>query len=175
MLFRSLNLGYSVVDSATVIATHASKLLREQLDTLFGHDEVGKLGQYLATLSPRLAEELNLALTQMQQLRVFRQLLKEQVSLTDIRTIATTLLDASELTKDPVLLAADVRCALKRQIVRQVIGQRELLATFTLDERLEQTLLAAMNQAQQQGKVALASFPVDPQLLAQLQHNMPLV
>jgi flagellar biosynthesis protein FlhA len=172
---KALNLGYSVVDSATVIATHASKLLREQLDTLFGHDEVGKLGQYLATLSPRLAEELNLALTQMQQLRVFRQLLKEQVSLTDIRTIATTLLDSSELTKDPVLLAADVRCALKRQIVRQVIGQRELLATFTLDERLEQTLLAAMNQAQQQGKVALDSFPVDPQLLAQLQQNMPLV
>ena len=172
---KALNLGYSVVDSATVIATHASKLLREQLDTLFGHDEVGKLGQYLATLSPRLAEELNLALSQMQQLRVFRQLLREQVSLTDIRTIATTLLDSSELTKDPVLLAADVRCALKRQIVRQVIGQREQLATFTLDDRLEQTLLAAMNQSQQQGKVALDSFPVDPQLLSQLQQHMPLV
>lgn len=41
-----------MVDSATVIATHASKLLREQLDALFGHDEVGKLGQYLASQSP---------------------------------------------------------------------------------------------------------------------------
>ncbi|MCH7348194.1 lateral flagellar biosynthesis protein LfhA [Aeromonas sp. MR7] len=172
---KALNLGYSVVDSATVIATHASKLLREQLDSLFGHDEVGKLGQYLATQSPRLAEELNLALTQMQQLRVFRQLLKEQISLTDIRTIATTLLDASELTKDPVLLASDVRCALKRQIVRQAIGSRDILAAFTLEDRLEQTLLAAMNQSQQQGKIQLDSFPVDPQLLAQLQQNMPLV
>nr|WP_282101140.1 lateral flagellar biosynthesis protein LfhA [Aeromonas genomosp. paramedia] len=172
---KALNLGYSVVDSATVIATHASKLLREQLDGLFGHDEVGKLGQYLATQSPRLAEELNLALTQMQQLRVFRQLLKEQISLTDIRTIATTLLDASELTKDPVLLASDVRCALKRQIVRQAIGSRDILAAFTLDDRLEQTLLTAMNQSQQQGKIQLDSFPVDPQLLAQLQQNMPLV
>lgn len=172
---KALNLGYSVVDSATVIATHASKLLREQLDGLFGHDEVGKLGQHLATQSPRLAEELNLALTQMQQLRVFRQLLKEQISLTDIRTIATTLLDASELTKDPVLLASDVRCALKRQIVRQAIGSRDVLAAFTLDDRLEQTLLTAMSQSQQQGKIQLDSFPVDPQLLAQLQQNMPLV
>ncbi len=44
-----------------------------------------------------------------------------------------------------------------------------------LDDRLEQTLLAAMNQSQQQGKIQLDSFPVDPQLLAQLQQNMPLV
>jgi len=79
------------------------------------------------------------------------------------------------LTKDPVLLASDVRCALKRQIVRQAIGNRDVLATFTLDDRLEQTLLAAMNQSQQQGKIQLDSFPVDPQLLAQLQQNMPLV
>lgn len=172
---KALNLGYSVVDAATVVATHLSKLLREHLDELFGHDEVGKLGQYLSTQSPRLGEELNLALTQMQQLRVYRQLLREQVSLTDIRTIATTLLDSSEITKDPVLLASDVRCALKRQLVRQAIGNRDVLATFTLDERLEQTLLAALNQSQQQGKTALDSFPIDPQLLAQLQQNMPLV
>jgi flagellar biosynthesis protein FlhA len=74
-----------------------------------------------------------------------------------------------------VLLASDVRCALKRQLIRQAIGQREVLATFTLDDRLEQTLLTALNQSQQHGKVALDSFPVDPNLLAQLQQNMPLV
>jgi flagellar biosynthesis protein FlhA len=172
---KALNLGYSVVDSATVVATHLSKLLKEHLDELFGHDEVGKLGQHLATQSPRLHEELNIALTQMQQLRVYRLLLREQVSLNDVRTIATTLLDSSEITKDPVLLASDVRCALKRQLIRQAIGQREVLATFTLDDRLEQTLLTALNQSQQHGKVALDSFPVDPNLLAQLQQNMPLV
>ncbi|MGL4205340.1 MAG: lateral flagellar biosynthesis protein LfhA [Aeromonadaceae bacterium] len=172
---RALNLGYSVVDAATVIATHLSKVLREQLDELFGHEEVGKLSAHLATISAKLAEELNTVLTPMQQLRVFRQLLKEQVSLLDIRTIATTLLDASELTKDPILLASDVRCALKRSIVRQAIGERQLLATFTLDDRLEQTLLTALNQAQQQGKVQLDGFPVDPALLAQLQQKMPMV
>lgn len=50
-----------------------------------------------------------------------------------------------------------------------------LVAAFTLDDRLEQTLLTAMSQSQQQGKIQLDSFPVDPQLLAQLQQNMPLV
>lgn len=172
---RALNLGYSVVDSATVIATHLSKLLREQLDELFGHEEVSKLSAHLAEIAPKLAEELNTALNPMQLLRVYRQLLKDQVSLLDIRTIATTLLDASEITKDPILLASDVRCALKRTIVRQAIGERTLLATFTLDDRLEHTLLTALNQAQQQGKVQLDGFPVDPSLLAQLQQKMPMI
>ncbi len=172
---RALNLGYSVVDAATVIATHLSKLLREQLDELFGHEEVGKLSAHLAEIAPKLAEDLNSALTPMQLLRVYRQLLKDQVGLLDIRTIATTLLDACELTKDPILLASDVRCALKRSIVRQAIGERTMLATFTLDDRLEHTLLTALNQAQQQGKVQLDGFPVDPGLLAQLQQKMPMV
>lgn len=172
---KALNLGYSVVDSATVIATHLSKLLREQLDELFGHEEVSKLSAHLAEIAPKLVEELNAALNPMQLLRVYRQLLKDQVSLLDIRTIATTLLDASEITKDPILLASDVRCALKRTIVRQAIGDRTLLATFTLDDRLEHTLLTALNQAQQQGKVQLDGFPVDPALLAQLQQKMPMI
>ena len=50
-----------------------------------------------------------------------------------------------------------------------------MLATFTLEDRLEQTLLTALNQAQQQGKVQLDGFPVDPHLLGQLQQMMPQV
>jgi len=172
---KALNLGYSVVDSATVIATHLSKVMRENLEELFGHEEVGRLHEHLAQISPRLSEELNAALTPIQQLRVFRLLLRDQVSLSDIRTIATSMLNSVDITKDPVLLAADVRCALKRSIVRQAIGDREVLATFTLDDRLEQALLSALNQSQQQGKVALDSFPVDPTLLAQLQQRMPAI
>jgi flagellar biosynthesis protein FlhA len=172
---KALNMGYSVVDAATVISTHTSKVIRENLETLFGHNEVGKLGQHLANLSPKLAEELNAALTPIQQLRIFKLLLKELVSLNDIRLIATTLLDASELTKDPVLLTSDTRCALRRQIVKQINGSRDVMSIFTLDERLEEILLSAMTQAQRQGKIQLDSFPIDPQLLTQLQQKMPLV
>lgn len=172
---KALNLGYSVVDAATVIATHLSRILRENLDELFGHGDVSKLSEHLSAVESKLADDLNVALTPIQQLRVYRQLLKDQVSLLDIRAIATTLLDSCEITKDSVLLASDVRCALKRNIIKQAIGDSKLLATFTLDDRLEQTLLTALNQAQQQGKVQLDSFPVEPNLLAQLQQKMPMV
>ncbi|WKE67435.1 flagellar biosynthesis protein FlhA [Gallaecimonas kandeliae] len=170
---KALNLGYSVVDSATVIGTHLGKVMREHLDELFGHDEALALSERLKGLSEKLAESLNTQLNPIQLLRVYRQLLADQVSLLDIRTIATTLIDSCELTKDPVLLAADVRCALKRSLIRQAIGEREQLTTMTLDDKLEQTLMKALNQAQQGGKVALDSFPIEPSLLGKLQQVMP--
>ena len=172
---KALNLGYSVVDVPTVIATHVGKVMREHLDELFGHEEVLQLGERLKAVGEKLFENLNGQLTAVQQLRVYRQLLADQVSLADIRTIATTLVDSAEFSKDPVLLAADVRCALKRSLLRQAIGEREVLTGLTLDDKLEQTLLKALNQAQQGGKVALDSFPIEPSLLAKLQQNMPLV
>ena len=170
---KALNLGYSVVDNATVIATHVSKLIRESLPEMLQHDDVMALSDRLAKQSPKLAESLSTALTPILQLKVYRLLLKEQVSLKDIRTIATTLLDCSEESKDPVLLAADVRCALRSSILHSIAGSSQQLNVLTLAPELEQTLLTALNQSQQQGKISLDSFPVEPQLLAQLQQKMP--
>jgi flagellar biosynthesis protein FlhA len=170
---RALNLGYSVVDCATVISTHVGKVMREHLEELFTHDDVLALGQRLREVSEKLAESLNGQLSPIQQLRVFRPLLADQVSLSDIRTIATTLIDSAEITHDPVLLAADVRCALKRSLIQQINGNRASLNVVTLADELEQTLTKALQQAQQNGKVSLDSFPVDPQLLGRLQQAMP--
>jgi len=172
---KALNLGYSVVDNATVIATHVSKLIRESLPDMLQHDDVIALNDRLAKQSPKLAESLSTALTPIQQLKVYRLLLKEQVSLKDIRTIATTLLDCSENSKDPVLLAADVRCALRNSILHSIAGSAPQINVLTLAPELEQTLMTALNQSQQQGKIALDSFPVEPQLLAQLQQKMPQI
>ncbi|NMH66754.1 flagellar biosynthesis protein FlhA [Shewanella salipaludis] len=170
---KALNLGYSVVDNATVIATHVSKQLRESLSELLQHDDIMQLTDRLSKQAPKLAESLTTALTPIQLLKVFRLLLKEQVPLKDIRTIATTLLECSEQSKDPVLLAADVRCALRNSILQQIAGNSAKLKVLTLTPELEQTLMTALNQSQQQGKVALDSFPVEPNLLAQLQQRMP--
>jgi len=108
--------------------------------------------------------------------RVFRVLLAEGVSLKDIVVIGTTLLDASETTKDPILLAAEVRCALRRQIVSSLFGKKKDMPAFNLSAELENMLLGSLNQARQNGggKVALDNYPIDPQLLSQLQINMPV-
>jgi hypothetical protein len=56
---------------------------------------------------------------------VYRQLLTEEVSLRDIVSIATALVEGSESSKDPVLLCADVRYALRRNIVPSIGGERK--------------------------------------------------
>jgi flagellar biosynthesis protein FlhA len=171
---HALGLGYQVVEAPSAIATHVSKLIREYLPELFRHEDVAALMERLTALSPKLAGSLDKALTHTQLLRVFRVLLQESVSLKDIVPIATTLLDSSETTKDPILLAAEVRCALRRQIVSSLFGQRTEMLAFNLGGELENMLLGSLNQARQTGKVVLDNYPIDPHLLAQLQVNMPV-
>ncbi|BDT57925.1 hypothetical protein MasN3_14190 [Massilia varians] len=161
---------------ASAIATHTSKVVREYLHELFRHEDVPAILERLQALSPKLAGALEKALTHTQLLRVFRVLLAEGVSLKDIVVIATTLLDSSETTKAPILLAAEVRCALRRQIVSGLFGKKKDMPAFNPSAELENMLLGSLNQARQNngGKVALDNYPIDPQLLSQLQINMPV-
>jgi flagellar biosynthesis protein FlhA len=173
---HALGQGYQVVEVASAIATHASKIAKDYLSELFRHEDVPAMMDRLTALSPKLASALDKALTHTQLLRVFRVLLGENVSLKDIVVIATTLLDSSESTKDPILLAAEVRCALRRQIVTGLCGKKKDMPAFNLSGDLENMLLGSLNQARQNngGKVTLDNYPIDPQLLSQLQLNMPV-
>ncbi|HCE1617152.1 flagellar biosynthesis protein FlhA [Vibrio parahaemolyticus] len=172
---KALNMGYQVVDDGTVIATHISKIMKTSLAELFTHDDVEAMTQRLTQQAPKLAEALAAALNPAQQLKVYRQLLLDQVPLKDIRTIANTMLESSENTKDPILLAADVRCALKRTLFNLIAGQKPELNVYALSDELEQMLLTSLQQAQASGTVVLDSFPIEPNILGQFQQNLPLI
>ncbi|ENP0826752.1 flagellar biosynthesis protein FlhA [Vibrio parahaemolyticus] len=172
---KALNMGYQVVDDGTVIATHISKIMKTNLAELFTHDDVEAMTQRLTQQAPKLAEALAAALNPAQQLKVYRQLLLDQVPLKDIRTIANTMLESSENTKDPILLAADVRCALKHTLVNLIAGQKPELSVYALSDELEQMLLTSLQQAQASGTVVLDSFPIEPNILGQFQQNLPLI
>jgi len=171
---HALGLGYQVVDAATVVATHLSKVVREHLQELFTYDAVGAMLERLNALAPVLGEALAKALTHGQLRRVFTALLVEGVSLKDIQTIAAALVEATETTKDPVLLAAEVRCALRRQIVAGIAGQARQVQGFGLGSDLENLLLGALGNAESAStRLPLDNFPIDPNVLTQLQLNMP--
>ncbi|WP_456297008.1 flagellar biosynthesis protein FlhA [Vibrio sp. AK197] len=172
---KALNMGYQVVDDATVVSTHISKVMKTNLSELFNHDDVDAMNQRLAQQAPKLSEALGAALNASQQLKVYRQLLIDQVPLKDIRTIANTMLESTERSKDPILIAADVRCALRRTIVNLIAGQRDELNVYALADDLEQMLMASLQQAQSNGNVSLDSFPIEPNILSQLQQNLPLI
>ncbi|GAA0495347.1 flagellar biosynthesis protein FlhA [Tatumella terrea] len=169
---QALRFGYQVVDCASVIATHVNKVVKQYLPELFQYDDITALHRRLAQPAPRLSEDLNAALNYTQQLRIYRQLLTDNVSLKDIVTIATALLAGHQITKDPLLLSADVRYALRRQIVHGINKDRRQFAVFTLSDALEELLLRAQQAA---GNKELDNVPLDPHLLTQLQTNMPLI
>ncbi|MGC1548512.1 MAG: flagellar biosynthesis protein FlhA [Rhodanobacter sp.] len=173
---HALGLGYQVVDGATVIATHLSKVVRDHLPELFSYDNVTAMLERLTALAPALSDALGKCMTHSQLRKVFRLLLAENVSIKDIEAIASTLVEASETTKEPILLVAEVRCALRRQIVAGLVGQQAEIKGFSLTNELERLLLGDLSRAEQSGsRVTLDNYPIDPNVLTQLQVNMPAV
>lgn len=170
---HALGMGYQVADCVSIVATHMTRVVRGVLDELIRHEDVFALNERLTALSPKLAAALDKACPAHIQHAVLKHLLREGVSLKDVVQIATALVDSSEATKDPILLAAEVRCALRRQICYSLVGAQTEIKAFTLGGQLEQLLLGALNTARHANKkVGLDSFPVDPNLLSQLQEHM---
>ncbi len=135
------SLGFTVVDPATVVATHLSELLKRHAHQLLGHEEVQQLLNRLAQTAPKLVENLTpgaLALGVI--VKVMQELLLDRVPVRNIRTIAETLAEHAGRTQDPAVLLAHVREALGGSIVQAIYGLRDELPVITLDPSLEQLL-----------------------------------
>jgi flagellar biosynthesis protein FlhA len=135
------SLGYTVVDAATVIATHLSHLIQTHAHELFGHEEAEQLLKGLAKSAPKLVEELTtkelpLAIV----VRVMQGLLAERVPIRNVRAIVEALAEAGPRTQDTQTLIAQVRVALGRQIVQDIVGLAEELPVITLEPELERLL-----------------------------------
>ena len=142
---QAQTLGYTVVDSNTVIATHLSQLLQTHANELLGHEEVQTLLDKLAEVAPKLVENLvpdtlNLGII----VKVLQSLLAEGIPVRDIRTIAETLAEHANRSQDPDELTSAVRTSLGRMIVQQINGMAAELSVITLDPNLEQLLHQAV-------------------------------
>ena len=146
-------LGYTVVDPATVVATHLSEILKNNAHELLGHEECQQLMDRLAAKSPKLVEELTPKLLPMSTIaRVLQNLLEEKIPVRNIRKIAETLAEQGSRSQDPDVLSAAVRVALGRSIVQNVAGTRPELPVLTLEPELERIL---NDSAQESGSVGL--------------------
>ncbi len=138
-------LGYTVVDSSTVIATHLSQLLQENAHELIGHEEVQELMDVLKRSAPKLVESLTPKPLELGVIvKVFQNLLQEQISIRDLRTIAETLAEHGHKSQDAGILSAQVRIKLGRQIVQNIFGMASELSVMALHPSLEQILLQSV-------------------------------
>ena len=158
-------LGYTVVDPATVVATHLSQLLLTNAHELLGHEECQQLMDRLASASPKLVEELTPKLLPMSIVtRVLQNLLEENIPLKNIRKIAETLAEHGSRSQDPDVLSAAVRVALGRSIVHRVAGTRPELPVMTLDPELERIL----NESTKEG----GNVGLEPAIMERLHQSL---
>jgi len=139
------NLGYTVVDAGTVVATHLNHLITTHASELLGRMEVQALLDHLGKESPKLVEDLVPKIVSLSTLqKVLQNLLIEGVHIRDMRTIIETLSEHAGQTQDPNDLTALVRIALGRAIVQQLFPGTNELSVMTLDNRLERLLMQAL-------------------------------
>jgi flagellar biosynthesis protein FlhA len=135
------SLGYTVVDPATVMATHLSHLVREHAPELLGHEEVQQLLATLAKAAPKLVEDLTpKSMSLSTVVRVMQNLLNERVSIRQLRRIVEALVEHAPHSTDPAVLTAAVRNSLGRFIVQEIYGMVPELPVYTLAPALERVL-----------------------------------
>ncbi|MDR5905792.1 flagellar biosynthesis protein FlhA [Franzmannia qiaohouensis] len=138
--------GYTVVDAGTVVATHLNHLLHRHASEMLGRNEVQQLLDKLGDDSKALVEDVvpkAISLTTLQ--RLLQNLLDEEVSIRDMRTILDTLAEHAGQQSDAASLTEVVRVALGRSITQQWFPGTEELHVIGLDANLEQVLMQAMN------------------------------
>ena len=139
--------GYTVVDDATIMATHLTELLRKHASELLGRQEVQNLLDNLSKSYPKAVEELvpNLLSLGILQ-KVMQNLIRERISIRDLLTIVETLADYAVLTKDPDLLTEYVRNKLSRSIISPYIGEDGFLKLITMDPGVEDLLIQGIQK-----------------------------
>ncbi|MGH8157230.1 MAG: flagellar biosynthesis protein FlhA [Rhodanobacter sp.] len=160
--------GYTVVDPATVIATHLSHILQNHAHELLSHQDVQQLLDRLASSAPKLVEDLvpkRLSLGVV--VKVLQNLLAERVPIRNVRSIVESLAEHAGQSQDPGVLTAAVRVALGRQILQEITGLGTEVPVITLAPELEQILMNSLA-----GGGGVAGAAVEPGLAERLQQSV---
>ena len=140
------SMGYTVVDAASVLATHLAETIRGHAFEILGRSETNQLLEGLKADVPGLVEELIPAqLTVGEVQKVLAGLLKERIPIRDLSTILDAIADAARQTKEPLFLVEAVRHALARGITSRFRGSDGQIHAAAispgLDARLGQALV----------------------------------
>ncbi len=147
---HALGLGYTVVDSGTVIATHLNHLVQTHAAELLGRQEVQALLDHLNREAPKLAEDIVPKIIPVATLqKVLQILLEENVHIRDMHTILDRLAEHAPRTQDPQELAAQIRVALGRAIVQESFPSGQEVSVISLDPQLEKLLLQALQSGEE--------------------------
>lgn len=131
--------GYTVVDAATVLSTHLTELLKNNVSDLLSYGEVNKLLKELPKEQAELVKDIVPAQITVSGIqRVLQLLLAERISIRDLSTILEGIADAVAFSRNPATIVEHVRARLARQICSQHTSMNGYLPLIALSARWEQ-------------------------------------
>ncbi len=140
-LFR----GYTVVDPATVVTTHLTEVIKDNMADLLSYAETQKLLDELDKEHQKLISEMiptQISMGGVQ--RVLQNLLAERVSVRDLPTILEGISEACGLTRNVMMITEHVRARLARQISDQNVNDQGFIPLITLSPQWEQTFAESL-------------------------------
>ena len=149
--------GYTIVDPATVMTTHLTEILKENMPDLLSYAELQKLIKDLPTEQKKLAEDLipaTVTATTLQ--RVLQSLLRERVSIRDLGAILEGISEAAPHTTSITLLVEHVRTRLARQLCYAYRAEDGALPIVTLSAEWENAFADALVGTGDEKQLALA-------------------
>ena len=137
--------GYTVVDAATVLATHLTELLKGNMSELLSYAEVQKLLKELPKEQGEIIKDIVPALITVSGIqRILQLLLAERVSIRDLATILEGIADGITGSRNPMVLTEHVRMRLARQICAQHMSSDGYLPLIALSAAWEQAFAESM-------------------------------
>jgi len=173
---RAEQLGYTIVEPPSVLATHLTEIIQARAHELLGRQEVNNLIENLKKNSPVVVEELipNL-LTLGDVQKVLSNLLKERISIRNLEVIMETLADYARRTKDAVVLTEYVRQALARAICQEYADDKDQIVAVSLDPRLEQRVADSLKETDTGAHITLDPVTVQKIIVATTEESKRMV
>ena len=140
---RAEQIGYTVVDPPSIIATHLTEIIKKNSSQILGRQEVQSILNTLKTDYPAVVEDVGKVIGTGEILKVLQALLEERVSIRNIVVILETLADYAPVTKDITFLTEKCRQALGRQICLQYADDAKAMRVLTIHPDLEKKIIAS--------------------------------
>jgi flagellar biosynthesis protein FlhA len=141
-------MGYTVVESATVLTTHLTEILKRNADKLLTRQDTKQLVDNLKEDYPALTDEVspdNLPLSAIQ--KVLQNLLSESVPIRDLPLILESLLEYYRVTQNIDVLTEYVRHNLSETIKSLYEDQDGIVHAISLDHEVEETISQALQKS----------------------------
>ncbi|WP_315837750.1 flagellar biosynthesis protein FlhA [Bradyrhizobium prioriisuperbiae] len=137
--------GYTVVDAATVLSTHLTELLKNNMSDLLSYGEVQKLLKELPKEQGELLKDIapgQISISGIQ--RVLQLLLAERISIRDLSTILEGIADALAFSRNPATVVEHVRARLARQICAQNTSINGYMPLIAMSAKWEQAFAESL-------------------------------